>query len=271
MAPGRRTAGSTGALDGKVRLGDQMRPDIDYERPAGGGNALFDLVGDLDGARILDVGCGLAPFRSSLEARGARWVGLELDGPACSVVGDADRLPFGGQTFDGVLCSAVLEHLPEPDRMMVEIRRVLREGGKLFGYVSFLEPFHGMSYYHMSHMGLEYLLMKHGFRPTHLFPAENGTAYQLECMPFPRYVPIVQPLFRKLAQGSYAVLLAANRLSRRVLQHALGRPGAGDAENQRQYRKLLALRFAVGFNFIAERGDVPEGLSSGYSALIREG
>ena len=100
MAPGRRTAGSTGALDGKVRLGDQMRPDIDYERPAGGGNALFDLVGDLDGARILDVGCGLAPFRSSLEARGARWVGLELDGPACSVVGDADRLPFGGQTFD---------------------------------------------------------------------------------------------------------------------------------------------------------------------------
>ncbi|MEE9271551.1 MAG: class I SAM-dependent methyltransferase [Candidatus Krumholzibacteria bacterium] len=271
MAPRRTAITSTGALDGKVRLDDQLRPDIDYDRPRGGGDALFDLVGDLAGARILDLGCGLAPFRSRLEDKGARWVGLELDGPACSVIGDGDRLPFSDDAFDGVLCSAVLEHLPEPDRTMAEIRRVLRHGGKLFGYSSFLEPFHGMSYYHMSHMGLEYLLMKHGFRPTHIFPSHNGTAYQLECMLFPKHVPVMQPLFRKLAQWSFANVLAANRLARRIAHGVLGKAGSRDPENHRQYGRLLSLRFAVGFNFIAERGTLPDNLPSGYSALIKEG
>ncbi|MFQ5510850.1 MAG: class I SAM-dependent methyltransferase [Candidatus Krumholzibacteriia bacterium] len=266
MAPRTTTASSTGALDSRVRLGDQLRPDIDYRRPAGGGEALFDMVGDLAGERILDLGCGLGPYRRRLEERGARWVGLELAGPSCSVIGDGNRLPFRDGSFDGVLCSAVLEHVPEPDRVMEEMRRVLRHGGKLFGYVSFLEPFHGLSYYHMSHMGLEYLLMKHGFRPTHIFPPHNGTAYQLECMLFPRSVPVIQPLFRRLAQWSYAALLTANRATRALVRYTLGK-----GREQGEYGRLLALRFAVGFNFIAERGAMPDSVPSGYRTLIKEG
>ena len=257
---------STGALDGQVCSRDQMRPDVSYERPRGGGDALFDLIGDIRGQRVLDFGCGLGPYRERIEARGATWIGLELGGSACSVVGDGDHLPFDDHSFDGVLMAAVLEHMPDLDRTMAEVRRVLKMGGKVFGYASFLEPFHGLSYYHMSHMGLEHLLLRNGFEPTHIFPSENGTAFQIESLFFPRYVPVVQPAFRWIVQGVFSGLMAMNRFFRRLMK------GAGDTSgmDDERYRQFLALRYAVGFNFIAEKAESTGTGVGGYSALVRE-
>lgn len=260
---------STGALDNEVSLADQLRSDVDYDRPRGGGEALLDLVGDLRGKRILDVGCGMGPFREPFEARGAEWIGLDLKGPGCSVIGSGERLPFADGSFDGVLCAAVLEHLPEPGALMAEVRRVLVTRGMFFGYVAFLEPLHGMSYYHMSHMGLEHLLCTHGFRPRRIFASRIGTGYQIECMLFPRYVPVLQPFVRALTQWSFGVLLGLNRFARQIFRvvHPRRRP---HAEDRRQYRRLLELRFAVGFNFVAERTDTTESNApSGYDDLVR--
>jgi SAM-dependent methyltransferase len=44
------------------------------------------------------------------------------------VRGDACELPFGDQRFDLVVCLEVLEHLPEPERALRELRRVSRGG-----------------------------------------------------------------------------------------------------------------------------------------------
>ena len=258
---------STGALDEDVGLDDQLRSDVRYDRPPGGGDALFDLVGDLTGKRILDLGCGLAQYRRRLEEKGAKWVGLELAGASCSVIGDGDHLPFRDGAFDGVLCAAVLERMPEPDRTIAEVGRVLADGGKFFGYVAFLEPFHGMSYFHMTHMGLEHLLVKNGFRPMHIFAPKNGTAYQIETLLFPRHVPILQPVIRIVLQGLFALMLAANRLVRGAARLLSGR---GDAGNRRKYGRLLALRFGVGFNFVAERVAQSEEVRSGYRTIVED-
>jgi 2-polyprenyl-6-hydroxyphenyl methylase/3-demethylubiquinone-9 3-methyltransferase len=40
-----------------------------------------------------------------------------------------ERLPYSAESFDGVLCSSVLEYLPEPDAALREIVRVLKPGG----------------------------------------------------------------------------------------------------------------------------------------------
>jgi len=257
---------STGALDEQVGSENQMRPDVSYRRPAGGEDAFFDLIGDLRGRRVLDFGCGLGPYRGHIEARGGRWVGLELGGSACTVVGDGERLPFREGAFDAVLMAAVLEHMPDLDASMTEVRRVLKTGGQLFGYASFLEPFHGLSYYHMSHMGLEHLLLRHGFRPTHIYPPANGTAYQIEALFFPRYVPVIQPTFRWLVQRAFAGLLAMNRFFRKLVKGM----GAGGGTDDTSYEMLLELRFAVGFNFVAVKTGEPLDSATGYSRLVRE-
>ena len=232
-------------------------------------NAAIDLRQGVLKDRIATIE---SPYRERLEKMGAKWTGLDLTGPGCSVIGDGDHLPFNDGSFDAVLCAAVLEHMPEPDSIMDEINRVLTHHGKLFGYVSFLEPFHGMSYFHMSHMGLEHLFFKHGFRPVTIFPSRIGTAYQIECLLFPKYVPVLQPVVGAMLQGWFHMMFWTNRTARafyhRLRPNALSNNSSSSVDAQ-GYQQLLALRFAVGFNFVATRDDVSDSKRAGYRKLVK--
>jgi SAM-dependent methyltransferase len=89
------------------------------------------------GATILDAGCGSGRiFRYELAA-GCRVVGVDIgadlrDNPnvADPVRGDVQRLPFADASFDAVLASHVMEHLPRPDEALAEVARVLKPGGR---------------------------------------------------------------------------------------------------------------------------------------------
>lgn len=59
------------------------------------------------------------------------------------VVADAADLPFRDNSFDVVLCSEVLEHVPKPRKVLSESYRVLRPGGSLLVCVPFLYHIHG--------------------------------------------------------------------------------------------------------------------------------
>ncbi|WP_342027562.1 class I SAM-dependent methyltransferase [Haloferax larsenii] len=96
--------------------------------------SLADL--DLDGReRILDVGCGTGEFTRVLaESSDARVVGLDADTDLLSVAadregieavaGDATRLPFADDSFDLVVCQALLVNLPDPATALAEFARV---------------------------------------------------------------------------------------------------------------------------------------------------
>jgi SAM-dependent methyltransferase len=91
-------------------------------------------------ARVLDVGCGsLPPFRDVLPATW-RFTGLDL--AAGDVRGTAEQLPFRDGAFDAVVSFAVFEHLPEPEKSLREIARVLRPGGTLLLGTHGVYPFH---------------------------------------------------------------------------------------------------------------------------------
>lgn len=59
-----------------------------------------------------------------------------------SVVGDAQNLPFTDASFPVVLCSEVLEHIPEPRKAIAEFFRVLEPGGVLILTTRFVFPVH---------------------------------------------------------------------------------------------------------------------------------
>lgn len=55
---------------------------------------------------------------------------------------DESRLPFVNNTFDLVVLDSVLEHVPDPIELLMEARRLLKPGGKIFGDAPFLQPLH---------------------------------------------------------------------------------------------------------------------------------
>ncbi len=92
------------------------------------------------GMLILDLGCGRGGLVEQLGHRLGDVVGLDPDlksllehrlrGQGLILVnGLSGGLPFASSSFDVVVASWVLEHLPQPERDLQEISRVLRPGG----------------------------------------------------------------------------------------------------------------------------------------------
>lgn len=110
-------------------------------------------LGLVDLSRVqhaLDAGCGtgafLLPLARGLAPYGATVIGLDLaegtlgqarasiqaEGlPVDCVIGDIEELPFDDSAFGLVLANYMLYHVPDLDRAIAELRRVLRPGGTL--------------------------------------------------------------------------------------------------------------------------------------------
>jgi SAM-dependent methyltransferase len=87
----------------------------------------------LPAGRVLDAGCGVG---HSYELLGPRvTIGLDSDPGVLAGqnretrVGDMRALPFEEASFSGVLAVQAIEHVPDPDRVLAEARRVLKPGG----------------------------------------------------------------------------------------------------------------------------------------------
>src|SRR6202453_5285717 len=114
----------------------------------------YDKLGLLPGDRLLDLGCGFGRHAFEAARRGAAVVALDAgaeevaqvrgtvaamveagelapDHPATAVQGDALALPFPDATFDRVIASEVLEHIPDDRAAMPALSRVLRPGGTM--------------------------------------------------------------------------------------------------------------------------------------------
>ena len=155
-----------------------------YHMDAAHAHLLSQLPKDI---RVLEVGCGGGQCRPWFTDRGAQYVGSDLSktrvhdwlqrfgGP--DLLCDSHFLPFRDQSFDVVYCAAVTEHLACPQLAAREIFRVLKPGGYYLGNVSFLEPWHDASFFHMTPLGAVELLLGAGFEPRYVWPSRGYSGY----------------------------------------------------------------------------------------------
>lgn len=98
-------------------------------------DVLDSLAIPLNGARVLDVGCGRGFARDVVEAAGGRYFGADFvvsRGGFPLAQADAARLPFADASFDVLFCIDASEHFPEPEAVAQEFLRVLKPGGVFF-------------------------------------------------------------------------------------------------------------------------------------------
>ena len=114
-----------------------------YERRTGRFGALARLLlaemraaADRPLGTLLDAGAGSGISTAVLAESGSRTVALDLsrgmlraNDAGAPVQGDLDRLPFPGDSFDGVAFTASLFLVPDPAVAVREARRVCRPGG----------------------------------------------------------------------------------------------------------------------------------------------
>jgi ubiquinone/menaquinone biosynthesis C-methylase UbiE len=105
--------------------------------------------------RLLDICCGPGMLAEAAAKRGAKTVGLDFPGvvelarklvPAAEFQsGNALELPFPDGSFDAVLCGYGIMHVPDPEKGMQEMLRVLRPGGRAAVTVWDNDPRSGLS------------------------------------------------------------------------------------------------------------------------------
>lgn len=107
--------------------------------------ALSSFVNDMCGV-VLDLGGKRENKRGSFrppehQARAWWYVNLDLT-TRPDLFADVNRVPLKSQSVDCVICTEVLEHLPNPQACVDEIHRLLRDGGLVLASAPFFYPVH---------------------------------------------------------------------------------------------------------------------------------
>ncbi len=143
------------------------------------------LLPDLDGQRVLDAGCGVGDHVGWLLDRGAAVVGVDASASAVETARDrfgdraafhhadlADALPLADDGFDVVLSHLVLDHVPDLEATLAELRRVLTAEGERAGGILVATTVHPLRFHH------EHDVRYYDTRPVEIsWPDATTTAY----------------------------------------------------------------------------------------------
>lgn len=206
----------------------------EYERGRSVMELLRSYAPDVQGLRVLDVGCGDAGVPIAFAEAGAEAHGIEPFEPSVTRgrvraeehgvqvdlrTGVGESLPYEPASFDLVLLDNVLEHVQDRERTLDEIQRVLRPGGIL--YLVTPKPFalHSLvSDPHYAMAGL--VLMPRSLQKWYFERVRGGGegSYGVGWIPTRRWV------LARLRERRFELLADPRDLWIRYLQERIGRP-----------------------------------------------
>lgn len=126
---------------------------------------------------FLDLGCGNKPYESLYNAVTTSQMGCDIiqsDKNRVDTICPVTDLKFDDSCFDSVLCTQVLEHVFEHNKMMQEIFRVMKKGGNIILTVPFAWELHEEPYdfFRYTKHALKALFEQAGFEIDYIKP--NG-------------------------------------------------------------------------------------------------
>lgn len=137
----------------------------------------LELANKFTKGKLIDIGCGVKPYKDMLSHLVSEHIGVDHhitvhDKSNIDLFGTAYSIPAEGNTFDSAICTAVLEHLEEPEQAIRECHRVLKPGGYAIYSVPFIWHLHEQprDFFRYSKYGLQYLFEKAGFEVIEVRP-----------------------------------------------------------------------------------------------------
>ena len=179
-----------------------------------------------EGAVVLDAGAGNQPYRrlfSHCRYEAADFEMVDKPYGKSTYVGDLGAIRVEDGRFDAILFNQVMEHLPDPRKVLVELKRVLKPGGMMLCTAPLFYEEHEKPYdfYRYTQFGWHHLMREAGLEVVRLDWLEGyfGTvAYQLETAS--RYLPM-RP--RQIAPGLIGFFAAPMMLASKAIFRLLAR------------------------------------------------
>jgi SAM-dependent methyltransferase len=116
---------------------------------------------------VLEIGAGNNYLNQIFNGIYSEWISLDYDirNDSIDLQGDGQMLPIKSELLDTIISIDVLEHVPDPEKFVHELFRVLKPGGVVILSTPFFfwlheEPF---DYFRFSKYGLRSIFERHGF------------------------------------------------------------------------------------------------------------
>lgn len=174
---------------------------------------------------VLDVGCGFMPYRDIVVSNPnvEKYIGMDLEGSAIYSAAEPDlkwngeTIPLPDESVDCVMATEFLEHYSDPEKILTEITRVMKPGGKFFATVPFIWNLHEIPHdeYRYTPYSLEKHLTRAGFTNIQI-KALGGWNKALAQMiglwlEFSRMNRFVRPVMKTVLFPLYALLIKTDR------------------------------------------------------------
>lgn len=140
---------------------------------------LFALRHAHPGCTVLDLGCGTMPYRPLFTARGADYIGADIDSNPDLLIDVDGSVPLADNSVDAVVSFQVLEHVQYVAAYLGTARRVLRPGGRFFLSTHGVWPYHPhpTDFWRWTRDGLRLILEDAGFTLQQMTPLCGPAAW----------------------------------------------------------------------------------------------
>lgn len=132
------------------------------------------------GGVVLEVGAGGDYLKNDLKSMYDEWISLDYDlrSDSIDLRGDGQQLPFKDEIFDTIISIDVLEHVPNPEKFVSELFRVIKPGGNVILSTPFFFYLHEEPYdfFRFSKYGLRTIFERNGFSVIDIMPTAGVIA-----------------------------------------------------------------------------------------------